>query len=73
MVVKPSVRVHKALSESMAAIYQQLLRIRTEGALSDEMEAVIKMLVEEFCDLRPAVEEAKIDQENESVWNLERS
>ena len=38
VVVKPSVRVYKALSESMAGIYQQLLRIRTGGALNDEME-----------------------------------
>lgn len=73
VVVKPSARVHKALKESMVGIYQQLLRIRTGGVLSDEMEAIIQMLAEEFCDLKPVVGEAKIDQENRSVWNLERN
>lgn len=73
VVVKPSVRVHKALKESMAGIYQQLLRIRARGALSEEMEATIRMLAEEFHDLKPTVEETQIDQENESMWNLTRS
>lgn len=72
VVVKPSVRVHKALKESMAGIYQQLLRIRIGGSLSDQMESVIRMLAEEFSELKPAVEEAQIDKENESMWNMER-
>lgn len=72
VVVKPSVRVHKALEKSMADIYQQLLRIRAGGALSDRMESVIQMLAEEFHDLKPAAEEAQVDKENESLWNLER-
>ena len=50
VVVKPSVRVHKALKESMAGIYQQLLRIRAEGVLSEQMEIVIKMLADEYHD-----------------------
>ncbi|WP_297630201.1 hypothetical protein [uncultured Slackia sp.] len=72
VVVKPSVRVHKALKESIAGIYQQLLRIRIGGSLSDQMESVIRMLAEEFSELKPAVEEAQIDKENESMWNMER-
>ncbi len=73
VVVKPSVRVHKALGESMAGIYQQLLRIRADGSLSNQMESVIRMLAEEFSELKPAAEEAQIDQENESMWNMERN
>ena len=37
------------------------------------MEAVIQMLAEEFNDLKPAEEEARVDQENQSMWNLERN
>lgn len=72
VVVKPSARVHKALQDSMAKIYQQLLRIRTGGALSDQMEAVIEMLAVEFSELRPATEESEIDKEAKSIWSLER-
>lgn len=72
VVVQPSVRVHKALKESMGRIYQQLLRIRAGGALSDQMEAVIEMLAEEFRELGPATEESEIDKEAKSIWNLER-
>lgn len=70
VVVQPSVRVHKALKDSMAQIYQQLLRIRAGGSLSSDMEAVIRMLAKEFRDLEPAEEEAQVDQENQSMWNL---
>lgn len=71
VVVKPSVR--KALKESMARIlYQQLLRIRAGGALSDQMETVIKMLDREFEELRPATKESEIDKEAKNIWNLER-
>ncbi|WP_198003138.1 hypothetical protein [Olsenella sp. oral taxon 809] len=73
VVVQPSVRVHKALKDSMAQIYQQLLRIRAGDNLDAEMEAVIQMLAEEFNDLKPAEEEARVDQENQSMWNLERN
>lgn len=72
VVVKPSARVHKALKESMAGIYQQLLRIRAGGTLSVQMEAVIEMLAEEFGELGPATEESEIDKEAKSIWNLER-
>lgn len=41
VVVKPSARGHKALKESMA-ISQQLLRIRAGGALSVQIETVMK-------------------------------
>ena len=67
VVVQPSVRVHKALKESMGRIYQQLLRIRAGGALSDQMEAVIEMLAEEFRELGPATEESEIDKEAKSI------
>ncbi len=73
VVVQPSVRVHKALKDSMAQIYQQLLRIRARDNLDAEMEAVIQMLAEEFNDLKPAEEETRGDQENQSMWNLERN
>lgn len=73
VVVKPSTKVHKALKESMAKIYQQLLRIRAGGTLSDQMEAVIEMLVEEFTELKIPCEEAQVDQENSHIWNLERN
>lgn len=72
VVVKPSARVHRALKESMARIYQQLLRIRAGDALSDQMEAVIEMLAEEFRELGAATEESEIDKETKSIWNLER-
>lgn len=72
VVVKPSARVHKALKDSMARIYQQLLRIRVGGALGDQTEAVIKMLAEEFSELDSATEESEIDKETKSIWNLER-
>lgn len=71
--MQPSVRVHKALKDSMAQIYQQLLRIRARDNLDAEMEAVIQMLAEEFNDLKPAEEETRGDQENQSMWNLERN
>lgn len=71
VVVQPSVRVHKALKDSMAQIYQQLLRIRAKDNLDAEMEAAIQMLAEEFNDLKPAEEETRGDQENQSMWNLE--
>lgn len=73
VVVQPSVRVHKALKDSMAQIYQQLLRIRARDNLDAEMKAVIQMLAEEFNDLKPAEEETRGDQENQSMWNLERN
>ncbi len=73
VVVQPSVRVHKALKDSMAQIYQQLLRIRARDNLDAEMEAVIQMLAEEFNDLKPAEEETRGDQENQRMWNLERN
>lgn len=72
VVVKPSAGVHKALKESMARIYRQLLRIRAGGALIDQMEAVIKMLAREFEELGSATEESEIDKEAKSTWNLER-
>lgn len=72
VVVKPSARVHKALKESMGRIYQQLLRIRTGGALSDQMVAVIEMIAVEFSELGPATEESEIDKEAKSIWSLER-
>ena len=50
-----------------------MLRIRAGGSLSDQMEPVIQMLAEELIALKPATEEAQIDHENESMWNMERS
>ena len=73
VIVKPPARVHKALKDSMARIYQQLLRVRAGGVLSNQMEAVIEMLTEEFRELGPATEESEIDKETKSIWNLERS
>lgn len=73
VIVKPSARVHKALKDSMARIYQQLLRVRAGGVLSNQTEAVIEMLTEEFSELGPATEESEIDKETKSIWNLERS
>lgn len=72
VVVKPSVRVHKALKESMGRIYQQLLRIRAGGTLSGQMETVIEILAEEFSELGPATEESEIDKETKNIWNLTR-
>lgn len=73
VVVKPSVRVHKALKESMAGNHQQLLRIRAGGVLSEQMETVIKMLVDEYHNLEPAEEIEQVDQEYQAMWDLERS
>ena len=56
-----------------ANLYQQLLRIRARDNLDAEMEAAIQMLAEEFNDLKPAEEETRGDQENQSMWNLERN
>ena len=49
-----------------------IARIRAGGTLSDQMEAVIEMLTEEFGELGPATEKSEIDKETISIWNLER-
>jgi len=54
-------------------IYQQLLRIRAGGVLSEQMETVITMLANEFYDLKPAEGIGHVDQECHAMWNLERN
>ena len=70
--VKPSTRVYKALKDSMAEIYLQLLRIRAGGELDPSMEAMIRLLAEIFVDLDEGDVTAEIDEENDAVWNMER-
>lgn len=73
VVVKPSMRVYRALKDEMAAIYQQLLRVRAGGELSASMEASIELLTQFFAGLNPSdAIEAEVDKENDSIWNMER-
>ena len=70
--VEPSTRVYKALKDSMAEIYLQLLRIRAGGELNPSMEATIRLLAEIFVGLDEGDVTAEIDEENDAVWNMER-
>lgn len=72
IVVKPSTRVYKALKDTMAEIYQQLLRIRARGEISASMETTLQVLSTIFSGLEPPEEPAEIDIENQSVWDLKR-
>lgn len=73
IVAKPSTRVYKALKDTMAEIYQQLLRIRTGGELDASMEETVGLLAKFFDGLAPAANTiSNIDREYESVWDLER-
>ena len=49
--VSLSSRMHKALREHMARVYLELRRIRDGGEISPELEAVIKILADEFTQL----------------------
>ena len=73
IVVRPSTRVYKALKDTMAEIYQQLLRIRAGGELSDSAEQSIELLSKFFAGLAPTEDAvAEVDAENEDIWNMER-
>ena len=73
VVVRPSMRVYKALKDATAEIYQQLLIIRAGGELDASMEETIGLLAKFFDGLAPAADTtSNIDREYESVWDLER-
>lgn len=72
IVVRPSTRVYKALKDTMAEIYQQLLRIRAGSELSASVEETLLILSNIFAGLESSEEPAEIDIENQSVWDLKR-
>ena len=51
VVVVPSSRVHRALRESMGAVYRELRRLRSGSDISPELEAIIGILAQEYVGL----------------------
>ncbi|MEQ3363428.1 hypothetical protein [Raoultibacter massiliensis] len=73
MVVKPSSRLYKALKDIMGDIYAQLLRIHAGSDLSPSIEYTISLLAKEFPAMKPGDARAEIDEEKDSIWNMEKA
>ena len=70
--VSPSSRMHKALREHMARVYLELRRIRDGDEISPELEAVIKILADEFTQLGENQEASEVEKEDRLINGMGR-
>lgn len=72
VVVVPSSRLQKALSDLMSCIYAELRRIDEASEITPELEAVVSILAAEFALLGVEAPESKLKQERTAINMLQR-
>ena len=72
VVVVPSSRVHRALRDSMGAVYRELRRLRNEAEVGPELEAVIGILAREFAGLSEGSAPSDIEAEDRVINAIRR-
>lgn len=72
VVVVPSSRVHRALRESMGAVYRELRRLRSGSDIGPGLEAVIGILAREYVGLDGKGVESDVEVEDRLINAMRR-
>lgn len=72
VVVVPSSRVHRALRDSIAAVYRELRRLRNGAEVGPELEAAIEILAREFAGLSEGGVPSGMEAEDRAINAIRR-
>lgn len=72
VVVVPSSRVHRALRDSMGAVYRELRRLRNGSEIGPELEAAIEILAREFAGLSEGSVPSDVEAEDRMINAIRR-
>lgn len=72
VVVIPSSRVHRALRDSVGAVYRELRRLRNGSEIDPELEIVIGILAREFAGLSEESTLSDIEAEDGAIHAIRR-
>lgn len=72
VVVVPSSRVHRALRDSMGAVYRELRRLRNGSEIGPELEAAIEILAREFAGLSEGSVLSDVEAEDRMINAIRR-